>query len=386
MERYLSLDTVDELIQIMYKSDEIKLYGAGFYLNVFLNEIEALDKVLISKISCIMVSQLKGNSSRIKNINIISWKDCIINSGDIILLTLGERYTEEIWALLKGTGAVIYQINYNMFQKKPYNDVKSSIQPFINEFPIKVSNLNLPDDDAKDIILWVFWWQGIEEAPELVKACIKSQRRNIPSMARQIVITKDNYKEYISIPDCVMDKVENGNISLVTLSDIFRAALLYKYGGFWMDATLLILKPLSENILMYSIYTRNLPETQYCTDAMWADWFFFAKPGHILFQFLMESFFYYYSIYDKIKYYFTIDYFIAIACNMFNSIEEDLKRIPYNNERALELEKHITEPFDRTRYGEYVGDSSIQKLSYKIDWGNKRKAETIYEHIIKENE
>lgn len=208
MERYLSLDTVDELIQIMYKSDEIKLYGAGFYLNVFLNEIEALDKVLISKISCIMVSQLKGNSSRIKNINIFSWKDCIINSGDIILLTLGERYTEEIWALLKGTGAVIYQINYNMFHKKPYNDVKSSIQPFINEFPINVSNLNLPDDDAKDIISWVFWWQGIEEAPELVKACIKSQRRNIPSMVRQIVITKDNYKEYISVPDCVMDKVE----------------------------------------------------------------------------------------------------------------------------------------------------------------------------------
>lgn len=224
---------------------------------------------------------------------------------------------------------------------------------------------------------------GEEQAPEIVRACLTSQRRNLPRGVRHIVITADNYKNYISLPGHITEKVKDGQITLTTLSDIIRAALLYKYGGFWMDSTLYVCRPLEEDILNYQIYTRNLPEIQYCANAMWSGWFLYAKPGNKLFAFLMESFFYYFSVYDKIKYYFMVDYVIAIACNIFPEVEKQLKEVPYNNEGAQELVKHLMEPYDEQQLEEYIKNTSVQKLTYKLKQAESgRTAGTVCEYLI----
>lgn len=149
-----------------------------------------------------------------------------------------------------------------------------------------------------------------------------------------------------------------------------------------MDATLLLIKPLDRNVLEYPIYTRNLPETQFCSNAMWAGWFLYVKPGNILFQFLAEAFFYYFLKNDKLLYYLTIDYFIAIACNQFPEVETQLRNIPYNNERALELGKHLREIYNKEKFEFYTKDSYIQKLSYKVGQ-DECKENTIYTYLLK---
>ena len=63
-------------------------------------------------------------------------------------------------------------------------------------------------------------------------------------------------------------------------------------------------------------------------------------------------------------------------------MEFELKKIPYNNERALELCKHLTETFQEDRYKAYISESFVQKLTYKINWGNKNHCNTIYEYIV----
>lgn len=307
-----------------------------------------------------------------------------MEQGDCVLLTLGHRYTDEICNFLKDAEVTIVQIDFNMFQETAYQEVRQSIQPFIERFPNEVSGLNLPVSvyDTK-IIAWTCWWQGEEQAPDMVKACIRSQRENLPKGVLYVVITEKNYKDYIALPAYIIEKVETGNITLTTLSDMIRASLLYSYGGFWMDATLMVLKPLDEKILDYPLYTRNLPETQYCANAMWAGWFWYAKPGSRLFQFLMEGFFYYFSVKDKIKYYFMVDYIISIACNMFPEIEKQLRDVPYNNERAGELGKHLLEKFEKQKYEKYVENTVIQKLSYKLDRTYVDEGiYTLYDYLI----
>lgn len=376
------LNTIKELTELLDGVKELKLYGAGYYLNFFLQGIEKLNKCYLDIIKCIMVSNEEGNPEKIRGIPVVNYQSENLQSGDSILLTLGHRYTDEVCNLLKDAEVTIVQIDFNMFQETAYQEVKQSIQPFVECFPKEVSGLNLPAYDTK-ITAWTCWWQGEEQAPDIVKVCIRSQRENLPEGVKHIIVTEKNYKDYITLPTYIIEKVNIGNITLTTLSDMIRASLLYRYGGFWMDATLMVLKPLDEKILDYPLYTRNLPETQYCANAMWAGWFLYAKPGSRLFQFLMEGFFYYFSVYDKIKYYFMVDYIISIACNIFPEIEGQLRDIPYNNERAGELGKHLMEKFEKQKYRKYIEGTVVQKLSYKLDRSSVDvDVYTIYDYLM----
>ena len=86
--------------------------------------------------------------------------------------------------------------------------------------------------------VWLCWLQGIETAPELIKYCQASIIRNL-QQAEIILITKDNYKNYVSFPDYIVQKWEKEIITDVHFSDLLRVELLLKYGGLWLDATVL---------------------------------------------------------------------------------------------------------------------------------------------------
>jgi len=118
----------------------------------------------------------------------------------------------------------------NIFQENTYHNILKMIEPFMLVYPFNSTSTNMPCFGNRTKMLFTCWWQGEEEAPDLIRACIRSQKRNIPKEIRHVVISKYNYGEYIDIPDFVLQKVESGKISLTTLSDIIRVSLLYKWG------------------------------------------------------------------------------------------------------------------------------------------------------------
>lgn len=70
-----------------------------------------------------------------------------------------------------------------------------------------------------------------------------------------ILITKDNFSYYINLPNFIMKKFNNGNISIQQFSDIIRVYLMYNYGGIWLDATILIKDKLDNAIFNYNFYS-----------------------------------------------------------------------------------------------------------------------------------
>lgn len=249
------INSIKELFTVLNNAIEINLYGAGFYLNMFLTEIKKDNSGYLDKINRIIVSEKMNNVSVINNIKVVPLTDVTLREGDTVILTLGERYISEVYEKLKKMGVEVYKLDFNMFQKEAYEDIKQSIQPFIEEFPHRITGMNIPVA-TEEIFAWTCWWQGLGEAPNIVKACIESQKQNLPNGVRQVVLSRDNYRNYIDIPQYVLDKVDKGDISLTTLSDMIRASVLYKYGGFWMDATLFVSEQLENDILMYPLYTR----------------------------------------------------------------------------------------------------------------------------------
>ena len=106
----------------------------------------------------------------------------------------------------------------------------------------------------KDEKIWVFWWSGEKEAPEIVKACIKSIRRN--SKGHEVILlNKDNYSNYIKMPEYILEKRDRGTMLLANFSDILRLSLLAAYGGIWIDATVFISQPIPERVFTDIFYT-----------------------------------------------------------------------------------------------------------------------------------
>lgn len=103
--------------------------------------------------------------------------------------------------------------------------------------------------DCKDgKYVWTCWLQGEDNAPEIVKKCFQSIRKNLPNGVELVIITYDNLSKYISLPDFITEKYQKHIITNTHLSDIIRVYLLKEYGGFWIDATCLLTSPLPEKI------------------------------------------------------------------------------------------------------------------------------------------
>lgn len=74
--------------------------------------------------------------------------------------------------------------------------------------------------------VWTCWWQGMENAPHIVKRCINQMKQMLPYDAVLHVITLENYREYVDIPSCISEKFEKNLILPAHFSD-FCDSLCY---------------------------------------------------------------------------------------------------------------------------------------------------------------
>ena len=96
-------------------------------------------------------------------------------------------------------------------------------------------------------IIWVCWFQGLENAPFIVKQCIASIKRHAGGR-KVVVITEQNLADYVTFPSFILRLREKGKISNAHYSDLLRLELLIKYGGIWIDATCY----LTDSIISYN--------------------------------------------------------------------------------------------------------------------------------------
>lgn len=89
------------------------------------------------------------------------------------------------------------------------------------------------DDDTEKI--YSVWLQGEDNAPPLVKACFNSIRKHCSKPL--VVVDSNNLDQYVQLPRYILEKRAKGNIGNAHFADIIRVELLYKYGGYWLDAT-----------------------------------------------------------------------------------------------------------------------------------------------------
>lgn len=96
----------------------------------------------------------------------------------------------------------------------------------------------MPGHEPKRRRVWQCWLQGMEQRPKLVRQCMESQRRGMPD-CEFVEITEENCTQWIPLPQQIVEKWHKGIIPAALFSDILRMELLTRYGGVWMDASVL---------------------------------------------------------------------------------------------------------------------------------------------------
>jgi len=98
-------------------------------------------------------------------------------------------------------------------------------------------------------IIWIMWWQGIDEAPDLVKQCYASWKK-YNSNWKIIFLDENNLAEYLNLRDII--DINRQDITIQKIANLVRMNLLARYGGVWADSTCFCCRPLDDWIDGYS--------------------------------------------------------------------------------------------------------------------------------------
>ncbi len=231
------------------------------------------------------------------------------------------------------------------------------------------------DREKANKTLWAFWWQGEDRIPEIVRLCIESQRKYAKRIgAKYIFLSKDNIFKYIDIPQHIINRLNNGEITITHFSDILRIQLLSDLGGAWIDSTVYIEESYNKDIFEYIFFSFHtdtfihMPTGfgQKITQCKWAGFFLVSPfPNNPLLYYVRDSLFSYWENHDYIINYFIMNLLIR---NIYMEIEEAriiIDDIPYNNNQLYSLEAHINEIFNKELWESILSTTGMFKLSWK---------------------
>jgi len=246
------------------------------------------------------------------------------------------------------------------------NNVKNDLEFLVDKYSYLIKKeKNITEDGP----IWLMWYQGIENAPPIVLSCFHSIIKN-KNKHRVYIINKNNLKNFIKLPSYIMEKFNNGSISITHFSDIVRMALLTKYGGYWIDSTYFINAPIIK--VNTTFYTLKLN-----SKIKWATSFLAASKNSFLVTYCFLSLLYYWKKYDHIIEYLLLDDIINVAYISSEEFKKVIDNMPLTC-NAISLLKVINSTFNQSDFNCY-----INKLSWKRKWSILNNGtKTNYGYII----
>ena len=227
--------------------------------------------------------------------------------------------------------------------------------------------------EGEKIPVWCCWWQGEEQMPELVRLCHARLKQVLPADKSELhLITLDNYKDYVDIPAHIIDKFERKIITMATMSDVLRFALLEKYGGYWLDATVFFTGEIPEEYFSGSFYCQRMVNNTELVrrEACRGNWcgFSMAGPrGSVIFRYMCEAFSRWWAHYDTIIDYVLIDYLLWSGFKAVPAIHDTIDAVPDNNEDIFEMYQVLNQPCSPELMERLTKRNVMHKLTYKMD-------------------
>lgn len=256
-----------------------------------------------------------------------------------------------------------------------YIKLRKETRSFVNNYSIPQEELNNEDSN----IIWICWFQGYDTAPQLVKHNISKMKKLLPDKNIKI-ISFENLHNYISFPDYLEEKINNGQISMAHLSDIVRVTLLSKYGGTWIDSTVYFTSDKYPKYIFDSplFFYSNLEQNN--AAIIGSSWFIHSDVGNPIIVLTRDLLFNYWKNHDEMDNYFMFHIFFTIACQHFEKDYQNVHKL--TNVAPHELGKVMFDTFDQNKFEEISKNSSLHKLTNKFNKDDENKKDTYYQYIL----
>lgn len=258
--------------------------------------------------------------------------------------------------------------------------LRKKYKSFINEFK-NANNDNYCNDTEEPRKIWICWFQGIENAPDIVQKCYRSVKEHITD--REIVlITEENFRDYVVFPEFIQKKIEAGIISKTHLSDLLRLELLIRYGGTWMDATILCTNVCPDYMLDSELFLfQNLKPglNGHCSSI--SSWFITSEKDNKILKLTLALLYEYWRKNEALVDYFLLHDFFQLACEAYPEVWK--KVMPFSNSTPHILLLRLFEQYDEKIWIEINHQTSIHKLTYKFKQEETEKQGTYYDMVLK---
>lgn len=276
---------------------------------------------------------------------------------------------------------IINQYNFNWrmrILKKDMSDYQLLKKKYSNI--LKEISWNKENLEPVPKRIWICWFQGEENAPDIVKICIASVRKNF-SEYNIVVITEKNISEYIEIPQYIKEKRDKGLIKSAHYSDIVRLKLLNQYGGIWLDSTVLCT---SKNFLdgLIKEGTRLFVYQDFKALDPYvgmSNWCILSCPQNPYLVSVEKLLLRYWETHKKVENYFIFHLFFMLIAEYK---PEEWKKIPtYSCQPPHIMQDELFDMYDETRYKQILKMTDVHKLSYKFEKSEFERKETIYKYL-----
>jgi len=278
-----------------------------------------------------------------------------------------------------------WKMNY-VKHRKILNYLQKNYSGFIKNYAPCPNGFNNKFQNS----VWSVWWQddNFDSLPDVVKISHASIKKFIGGRTFRI-LTQKNFRDYVNLPDYILEKFKAGKITITHLTDIIRFYLLFNYGGLWLDSTVVVSKEIPEEIFSADYYTvrRNLtPRNRNVAQDRWTNFLHASRPGNFLCGFVLDFFLEYWRTQEFLIDYFLIDYAIQIAYENSSECQKILDSVPIVNYDLYRLENSLNLEYSPELLDDIKNSTLFSKLSWRKPGKLKTLSgnETIYAHLLAE--
>lgn len=312
-------------------------------------------------------------------------KEIFIKQGGFNLIKQywrsGALFTSIIEFLLLGkdrTALEILRLSAD-YKSKKYLEKKyiRSLQKFEQQY-----DNNLPHAQSNKI--WVCWLQGLDDSPELVKVCYKSLQEYLTD--RDIIfITEENMSQYVCFPKFITEKWRSGRITHTHMTDLLRLELLLKYGGTWIDATVLCTSKrelipdyfFDSELFVY----QTLKPGKDGLSAFISSWYMSACTNNKVLWLTRELCYEYWKANNSMIDYFLLHNFMCIVLE--HNRDDWNKIVPRDNSAPHIMLLRLFEKYNKKMFYDIKEQTPFHKLSYKFSEEQKVEKGTYYDMLIR---
>lgn len=288
---------------------------------------------------------------------------------------LGKVFKHFCRGLLKGKSI---RYIYSDTQIDAGQAIRARYRPLMVPGLSAYSDANL--EKKRSDIVWVCWLQGMENAPDVVQVCYSSLMQNLVGKEIRVVDDK-NRRQYVQLPEYIEERWRKKQIPPAHFSDLLRLELLIRYGGTWIDSTVLCTgsdypKDFLDSDLFFFQYKRQAS----APFAGISNWFITACSNNPLLMTLRDMLFAYWKDFRCLPAYFNFHLFFGMIAE---ERPDEVMAMPYGfSPECHVLQRHWGKPFDQVKWDKLLARVKFHKLTYRRESELASTPGNFYHHVI----